>query len=520
MAEAGVKEGSAFQSVMEIAQRRGFFWPSARDVYSDAPAGFWIHGPLGVKIKRRIVELWRKWIVKPEGAYEFETPTMLPLSVFKASGHLEHFVDRLVKCTRCHSRWRAEALIEDALKLRELGRASDDELMEILTSKKVRCPVCGASDWSGMQHFNLMFLQSVGAGSKEHNMALRPETTQGSAVEFKRCFTAMRGKLPFVLAQLGRAYRNEISPRRALLRMREFQMLEVHVFFDPEDVSSYEEKLRGYSDYKLRFLKLADATSGTITEVSARDAVKSGYTINEVITYWLALYQRFFNEGLGFPLERIRYRELGPKERSHYAFAHWDLEAYSEDLGWVELVNNAYRTDYDLSGHARVSGTNLEVLSGDRKVIPHLYEPSIGIDRVMLFELLLSYRSDEERRWLRLPKTVSPLDVGIFPLVKRNDLPERARKVAKQLSDEFETFYDESGSIGRRYRRMDEIGTPACVTIDYQTLDDGSVTVRDRDTMKQVRLRESGLVKALGSFLAGTELQELGEPFEAKPGET
>ena len=511
MVESGVKGGGVFQKVMELAQRRGFFWPAARDLYSGAPAGFWVYGPLGTAMKRKIVSAWRRRIVRPEGVHEIETPLMLPLSIFKASGHLEHFFDKIVECNKCHLRWRADELLEETLNLEGLEGAPEDELKRLLTENKIKCPKCGAFDWSDVKPFNLMFLGSAGAGSKEPNVGLRPETTQGSAVEFKRSFVTLRGRLPFLLGQLGHVFRNEISPRRALLRMREFQQLEVHVFFDPENTLLYEEKLRPHLDYKIRFLKQTDADTGKISEIEAREALSEGYTINELITYWLVLYQRFFNEDLGFPLEKMRYRELGLGERAHYASAHWDLEAYSEDLGWVELVNNAYRTDYDLKGHVEESGVSLSVRSEGGTVIPHLYEPSIGLDRVILFGLVFSYR-EGERRWLELPRVLSPIDVGVFPLMRRDDLPEKSREISETLLADFDVFYDESGSIGRRYRRMDEVGTPACVTIDYRTLDDGTVTIRSRDTMAQVRVQENKLESALYEFLAGRRLEELGEP--------
>ncbi len=514
MAKTKVSSQEVFRSVMEIAQRRGFFWPAARDLYSEAPAGFWIYGPLGIRMKNKIVRAWREWILKPEGAHEIETPSLLPLIIFKASGHLEHFFDKLVECNVCHTRWRADELLEGKLNMRGLEAASEEELKRLLNEHEVRCPNCGSFNWSDVKRFNLMFLTAAGAEVKEPNMGLRPETTQGSAVEFRRCYMVMRGKLPFIMAQIGHVFRNEISPRRGLIRMREFQQLEVHIFFDPDDISPYNEKLKPYLNYKLRFLKLDDAETGKIREISAKEALESGYTINELITYWLVLYQKFFNEILGFPLKRLRYRELGPDERAHYASAHWDLEVYSEELGWVELVNNAYRTDYDLRGHSRESGVDLSVQNDGKKVLPHLYEPSIGLDRTIFFELLLSYRRDE-RVWMKLPRNLAPYDVAVFPLVSKPDLIEKAKEVERILCKEFEVFYDDKDSIGRRYRRMDEIGTPACITIDYQTLEDETVTLRDRDTMKQVRVEISGLSDLIKKFLSGASLEELGSPWQA-----
>ncbi len=494
-----------YEKVVELANRRGFFWPSARDVYAGAPAGFFVYGPLGLRMKDKIISLWRREIVLPEGVHEIETPNVLPIKVFEASGHLEHFFDKLIECKRCHSRFRVDKLIEESLGLKEnLEGLSDEELMKIVRGNKIRCPKCGSTEWTEIKKFNLMFTIAVGAEADEPNAALRPETTQGSVIEFRKSYIVMRGRLPFILGQVGKVFRNEISPRRALIRMREFQQLEIHVFFDPDNPDSiYREKLEPYLDYKIRFLRKEDRETGKIVEMAAREGLESGYTINSLITYWLVLYQKFFNEVLKIPLERIRYRELVEGEKAHYALAHWDLEVYTEDLGWTELVNNTYRTDYDISGHAKVSGNDLRVSdAGGRKILPHLYEPSIGLDRVLFHELMLSYREDGERTWLKLPRYLAPIEIAVFPLMKKDGMPEKARQIYRDLIKEgFIAFYDESGTIGRRYRRMDEIGTPICVTVDHQTMKDDTVTMRDRDTMKQVRVNIANLPEKVRRFL-------------------
>lgn len=495
-----------YDKVVDLASRRGFFWPSAKEVYSDSPAGFYVYGPLGVRMKEKLISLWRREIVLREGVNEIETPNILPIKVFEASGHLEHFFDKLIECKRCHSKFRIDKLLEESLAIEEnLEGLPDDELLRMILDNGVRCPNCGSTEWGDLKDFNLMFTLAVGAEAEEPNAALRPETTQGSVVEFRRTFMVMRGKLPFALGQVGRVFRNEISPRRALIRMREFQQLEVQIFFDPENPDDvYMEKLKPHLGYKLRFLRREDRASGRISEISAEEALSSGYTVNGLITYWLVLYQRFFNETLGFPLERLRYRELIEGEKAHYSLVHWDLEVYTEDLGWVELVNNAYRTDYDLSGHMRVSGVDLRITDPEtgRKFLPHMYEPSIGVDRVIFHELMLAYREDEERVWLQLPRNLAPIEVGVFPLMKRDELPKMAKEIYLDLINEgIIAFYDDSGTIGRRYRRMDEIGTPLCVTVDYQTLEDNTVTLRDRDTMKQVRVGVGELVGKVRRFL-------------------
>ncbi|MCS7103619.1 MAG: glycine--tRNA ligase, partial [Candidatus Korarchaeum sp.] len=449
-----------YDKVIELASRRGFFWPSAKEVYADSPAGFYVYGPLGVRMKEKLISLWRREIVLKEEVNEIETPNILPIKVFEASGHLEHFFDKLIECKRCHSKFRIDKLLEETLGIEEnLEGLPDSELLRMVLDNNLRCPNCGSSEWGELKNFNLMFTLAVGAETEGPNAALRPETTQGSVVEFRKTFMVARSKLPFALGQVGRVFRNEISPRRALIRMREFQQLEVQVFFDPNDSNGvYTEKLKPYLDYKLRFLRREDRESGKISEIQAREALRSGYTVNSLITYWLVLYQKFFNEVLGFPLERLRYRELIEGEKAHYSLVHWDLEVYTEDLGWVELVNNAYRTDYDLSGHMRVSGVDLRITNpeGSRKFLPHMYEPSIGVDRVIFHEIMLAYREDGERIWLQLPRNLAPIEVGVFPLLKRDKLPDKAKEIYLDLINKgILAFYDDSGTIGRRYRRMD-----------------------------------------------------------------
>ena len=211
---------------------------------------------------------------------------------------------------------------------------------------------------------------------------------------------------------------------------------------------------------------------------------------------------------LGFKKEILRYRELSEMERAHYAKAHWDLECNAPGIGWIEIANNAYRTDHDLKGHMGYSGKDLHINIDGKNVIPHMYEPSIGLDRVLLCIMLLSYKEDD-RRWLSLPRQLAPVEVGVLPLVKRDGLDVKAKEITSSLAKDFRVFYDDKGSIGRRYRRLDEIGTPLCVTIDYQTLEDGSVTLRDRDTMKQVRVKIRDLHNSISKFLEGERLEML-----------
>ena len=381
-------------TLLEICSRRGFFWPAFRSVYSDSPAGFWAYGPLGVRLMNKIITLWRRKIVIPEGGWELDTPCLMTEAIFEASGHLAHFYDKLTECKKCHARWRADQLLEKYVKNKSLEGLSPEELTELLKKLNVKCPNCGGAEFTDVKTFNLMFSTTIGVGGNLKGY-LRPETTQGAAVEFKQLFSVARSTLPLVIAQVGRVFRNEISPRQSLIRVREFNLAEIQIFFDPED-PGYDKKFESIKNYPLRFLRVKDREKNKITIITAEEAYLSGYTVNKLITYWLVLFMKFFNEHLGFPLEALRYKELNEDERAHYAKVHWDLQCYSEEFGWVEVVNSAYRTDYDLRRHMEKSGEDLSIVRNGRRIIPHMYEPSIGLDRVILHLLLLNLRREKD----------------------------------------------------------------------------------------------------------------------------
>lgn len=471
--------------LVAMASRRGFFWPSA-EIHGSV-AGFWTVGPLGFRVKQRIISLWRKYFVDDEGAFEIETPDIMPESVFEASGHLEGFTDPLAQCNSCGRRFRADHLLEDCYKARGdpvegLSGLGVEKLGELVEELGVCCPRCGGS-LGRVKRFVLMYDVDVGATGGVRGY-LRPETTQGSVVEMRRVYESMRAKLPLKIAQVGRSFRNEISPRNVLIRVREFTMAELQVFFDPEKECVPEQEV--LDRFKLRLVLDGE---NEVRDCSPLDAVRLGFVPNRLIAYYMAKMQWFFTSVLGFPVGRVRFRELGPEERAHYAKVHFDLEVFTQPYGWVECVNNAYRTDYDLRRHSEHTSSSLSVFEGGRHVVPHLYEPSMGIDRTMYCLMLDAYRVDEERRWLALKPWVAPYDVAVFPLVRRGGLVEKAREVSKVLrGGGLVVFYDEKGSIGRRYRRMDEVGTPFCVTVDHLSLEDGRVTVRDRESMEQVRV--------------------------------
>ncbi|MEM5811764.1 MAG: glycine--tRNA ligase [Candidatus Aenigmatarchaeota archaeon] len=495
--------------IVTLAKRRGFFWPAA-EIYSPI-AGFWNYGPLGVAIKNKLIELWRKWFVRDEGAYEIETTDILPEIVWIASGHIPSFVDKQTECTKCHNRFRADNLIEEKLKVKEkLEGASCEELTELIRKNKIVCPRCGG-ELSEVKLFNLMFSVNVGAAG-EVKCYLKPETTQSSVLDFLNVYRSQRGKLPLKIAQIGKSFRNEISPRQVFIRMREFSMAELQIFFNPENTNhpAYEK----IKDFRLRILpvELRGKNIDKEVEIKVDEALKKNWIPNQLIAYYLVKVFRFFEEALCFDRKFLRFKELFPEEKAHYSKVHWDFEIYTEDFGWQEVVNNSWRSDYDLSRHQQYSKHDLTVFENDKHILPEMYEPSFGLDRIIFHLLIHAFKEEKERKLLSLPRHLAPYDVAVFPLVNKDGLTEKALEVVKKLEkNNFSIFFDKEDSIGRRYRRVDEIGISASVTIDYQTLEDSTVTLRDRDTMKQVRVKIRVLPQKLKKFLAGEELKNLGE---------
>jgi len=475
------------EDVMTIAEKRGFFFPSS-EIYGSM-AGFWEYGPLGVALKNRFVELWRKELLRKDDMIEIDGSQIMPKNVFSASGHLVSFVDPLVKCQKCKAIMRADKLIEEKTHQVVPEKLETKRYDELISKFKIVCPRC-KSKLSKVAMWNMMF--KIGVGPEGSEAYLRPETCQSIFVDFARIFKTMRCKLPLGVAQYGKSFRNEISPRQCLLRLREFYQTEIEIFFNP--AKKKFQKFESIKNYKLRLLPLNEKKE---IEVSCKDAVDK-IVSSELIAYYLALLQQFYSK-TGIDMRKARFRQLSKDERAFYAKEAWDFEVLT-DLGWIELVACNYRSGYDLSGHAKQSKQNLAVLDEGKSVIPHIFELSMGVDRsiyCILEHAFAREKGKEERNMLRLPAQLAPIQVAVFPLVSKDKLPEKANYVYKLLKEDFSAFYDETGSIGRRYRRQDEIGTPICVTIDYQTLKDNSVTIRDRDSMQQKRVKIDKLKEIL-----------------------
>jgi glycyl-tRNA synthetase len=574
-----------YERISDLARRRGFFWPSY-EIYGGV-SGFYDWGPYGVLLKNRVVEKWRDYFVRRHQEYvvEIESPIIAPSIVFEASGHVEHFTDPVVACLRCGRRFRADHLIEESLGISVEGY-SVEELSRVIKEKGVKCPVDGG-ELGEVQVFNLLFKTQIGPYASDIGY-LRPELAQGMFIAFKRVLEAMRGRLPLGIAQVGRVGRNEISPRQAMMRLREFTIMEMEYFIDPRDPDGgcpfFEEK----SGVKMRLLSYDMRVKGMEPQwFTLEEAVESGVIVDKCLGYWMAVGQEFM-ESLGIPPQAMYFHEKGVHERAHYSSQTFDQMVKVSRWGWIEVAGHSYRGEYDLTRHMQYSKADLTVfkpyreplvvktrkvvvdksvlgrlfrdkalriaeallsskpedvqeqleeqgfvlvegyqvprdavkvveveekISGE-KIIPHVVEPSYGVDRVAYVTMEYAYRERDGRVILAFPRDVAPVQAVVLPLLENDDnLVREARMLYRYLVEEgFTVLYDESGSIGRRYARADEIGVPAALTVDYQTLEDGTVTLRDRDTWRQVRVDKTKVVDALRRFLRGARLEDLGAP--------
>jgi glycyl-tRNA synthetase len=475
----------SFDEVARLAQQKGFFFKSA-DSYPNSPAGFWDYGPLGVSMRNNLVGLWRRMIVKRDGMLEIDGSQILPRAVFEASGHLSSFTDPFVRCSKCGSVFRPDKLVEEKTHEQVPEKLQDSEYDSLMAKAGVKCSKCG-STLSGTGRFNMMF--RVGIGPVQEEAYLRPETCQSIFVDFPLLFKTQRVKLPVGVAQVGRSFRNEIAPRQGLIRLRELNQAEVEVFFNPKRTD--EARFEPVQSDELTLLS-PEGSSGRVT---VSEAIEKGLVPNKLVGYYLALLRRFY-VAAGVPKEKLRFRILSQEDRAFYSKTAYDLEV-DLSIGWLELVACNYRSDYDLGRHSSVSGTDFTVDDRGEKVLPHVFELSMGIDRSVYALLETSLRSEGERYLLALKPYLAPIKAGVFPLVSKDGLQEAALDVFRELQETLDVLYDESGSIGRRYARADEVGVPYCVTIDYDTLKDKMVTLRDRDDRVQQRIPISSLTERL-----------------------
>jgi glycyl-tRNA synthetase len=551
-------------------------------------SGFATYGPLGAKLKQNIENKLRELFVNRLGILEIESPIIAPSKVFEASGHIDHFKEAMVECAKCKKRFRADHLLQEFAKISEAEaeKLSLKELDAAIEKHKIRCPECGGT-FGVPKLFLTMFKTTIGPYSKAVGYG-RPEAAQGIFVEFKRLYEMARAKLPFGVLQTGHALRNEISPRQGLIRLREFTIVDLEFFFDPEEPDCF--LLKDVENEKLRLLLAETKLKGSeeTTEVTVKEALKKGLIRAEWQAVFMALAKRLLVD-LGVPAEKQRFIEKLPWERAHYSLQSFDQEVFVERWGWAEISGHAYRTDYDLKRHMEFSGEDMRVykeyekpvekeqltlkpvmsklgpafktevskvaellskadpaeverslkkhgyyMLGRRKIlsehleivrqkvvehgkrfIPHVVEPSFGSDRLVYVALEYAYRVKEDRAILSFPRDIAPVQVGVYPLVSKDGLPKKALEVHKRLLDEgFIAEYDEAGSIGRRYARADEIGAQLGVTVDYETLDNNTVTIRDRDSWKQVRASIENLPELVRKYFKGKiNFGDLGEPI-------
>ena len=448
----------SLKPIVALAKRRGFIYPGS-EIYGGF-ANTYSFGPYGVELKKNIKDLWWKTFVQlRRDMVGLDGPILLHPKAWKASGHLDGFNDALIDCKACKSRFRCDHLIEEILHETADGM-SIDQMTGLIAQRKVKCPKCGAQDFTEARHFNLMFHTHMSKTGQDGDAAyLRPETAQAIFLDFKNIIDTMRVRIPFGVAQIGKAFRNEITPGNFIFRVIEFEQMEIE-YFIPEKMWQ------------------------------------------EVFEKWLHSMHEWCKL-IGLKGAHIHEKEHPKEQLSHYSKRTVDL-VYDFPFGTSELYGLAYRTNFDLRQHAEFSGENLEYTDPEtrEKFIPHVIEPTFGVERTILAILCDAYDEEtlengEMRTVLHLAPRIAPVKVAIFPLMKKEPLADKALAVFKMLQGHWYCEYDESGAIGKRYRRQDELGTPFCVTIDFDTLENDTVTLRDRDSMQQERVPIANLLQIL-----------------------
>ena len=558
--------------LMSVCKRRGFIWPSF-EMYGGV-AGMYDYGPLGCALKNNIVEMWRSIYKGREGFVEIDSETVNPREVFKASGHLDNFADLITYCQKCQAPYRADHMVKEFYDNPDI--LTPKQLEEAFVEHKIRCPACGG-ELGPVEEFNLMFRTNIGPGNARVGY-MRPETAQGIFVNYANLYRYNREKLPMGVIQTGRSYRNEIAPRQGMIRMREFNQMEVELFVDPTDKGWVR-----FPEIEDGKLDLIPNTTLELTTMTVKEAVEKGVIANRVLAYFVYTTKQLLL-ALGIDEKRLRFREHEKDEMAHYAADCWDAEVLLS-YGWTEIVGIADRGNWDLSRHAQFSGQDLthfkkfdepretevekinpnskalgptfkgkakaiseaiavmppsaivdgklkvtvdgeemelgseyfevvkrvEKVAGER-VIPHVIEPSHGLDRIFYSVLEHAYDYDPKEDYvvMRLAPSVAPIKVGVFPLMEKDGLDEVAKEIYEKVhTSRVEAYYDGSGTIGRRYARMDEVGTPWCVTVDYDSLKDRTVTIRDRDTTEQKRIAIDDVPRIVDELLAGRKFANL-----------
>lgn len=451
---------SVFQNVISLAKRRGFIFPGS-EIYGGL-ANAWDFGPLGVELKNNIKqEWWRIFVSKRQDIVGMDSSIIMNPKVWEASGHIQEFTDLLVEDEKTRERFRLDHLLEESGI--DVAGMSEKEMMQELVDKKIKSPK--GNNLSSPKHFNLMFETYIGSTTeKKDTVYLRPETAQAMFVNFKNVISSTRVKLPFGIAQIGKAFRNEITPGNYIFRTREFEQMEIEYFVEQSAWEEYFEK-------------------------------------------WLKDMDKWI-EFIGLSSKNVHHIEVPENERAHYSSRTVDFE-YDFPFGRKELYGLAYRSDYDLMQHAKTSKQDLAFTMQDgEKIVPHTIEPTFGVERTILAILLEAYCEEkvdtETRIVMKFPVRIAPYKIAVLPLVSnKQELIDKSKDIFASISQEVTAIYDEGGAIGRRYRRNDEIGTPLCLTVDFDTIEDTTVTIRDRDSMKQIRVEEKNIPNILSDLVKG-----------------
>ncbi|MFT4326145.1 MAG: glycine--tRNA ligase [Candidatus Woesearchaeota archaeon] len=477
-------------SIDELAtfcKRKGFVFPSS-EIYGGM-SGVFDLGHLGVEFRNKIrAHWWSTFVKQRDDMYGIEGSVLSHPNIWKASGHVDNFGDLLIQDTVTKENFRADHLVEDVLKIPTDGLDAK-QLQELIEKHDVKSPK--GNPLSEIKVFSPMFETFVGPfHSEESKSYLRPETAQIIFAQFKNMVETNRVKLPFGIAQIGKSFRNEISPRNFIFRMREFEQAEIEYFIDPAKYNSCPYIAEVLDNTVVLNTQDCQANDTDPITLTIKEALDKKVIRNEWHAYFMGLAQGWF-VSLGVSPENLRFRQHRVDELSHYSSDTWDLE-YKFEFGFKELWGIADRSTYDLDQHIKHSGQKLSVFDEESKshIIPRVLEPSLGFDRTFLVLISEALRFDEERKnnVLALHPKIAPVTVGIFPLVKKDGLAELAYDIYKNIRKQFDAVYDVSGSVGKRYARMDEIGTPFCVTVDFETKEDQCVTIRYRDSMKQERV--------------------------------
>jgi glycyl-tRNA synthetase len=480
---------------------KDFIYGPEPELYSPI-AGFYSYGLLGKTMKNNLENEIRKIFTK-NNFFEVEYPIVSPQAIWKASGHADNFNDPVILCSKCKNSFRADKLIEEKIEI--LADSFEDEkLLKTIKDNKITCPSCDGRFNLEIKRHSLMMKTTIGSDIIAYN---RPETATTTYLPFKHYVSFFRGKLPFTVFQIGKAFRNEISPRQHLLRQREFTQAEAQIFISKEQKQNFSQFEEVENETLPLWTETLQKNEKEPALVSLKEAIEKKLLKNKAYAWSINLAYKMFLT-FGIPKEKIRLRQHWQNEKAFYADDAWDLEVNLNSFGWTECCGIHDRTTYDLTQHAKFSKQELFVRTeSGEKVVPDVIEIAFGVDRPFfsLLDLAFFKREDAKRTVLSLPKNITPLQIGLLPLLKKDGLPEKALEIKKELEEKYRTYYDLSGSIGKRYSRLDAIGVPYCITIDHQTLEDDTITIRERDTLKQIRIKKKELLSKLEKFFDGQE---------------